>query len=270
MQGQSSYTRFKEERFAPIFAQSLRISKTDRVKRFAFYHIDLNAGSGYNDDVRVAGSPVNFLGEAARCDRHNFFAFFVDQDLTAIKQLIRRPEVEAYPEQIAIYPYDNSEILSVVSRFIARREPNPQKAIGSIVVDPNGYRLGVPWDALKTFCEAHPRFDLIMNLNVRTLQLERGCVECGMKGFETVEHVLISEFPDWFTRPNWMITEVCSIGRWRWVQLVGRTMETRGADYPSIGFYDMRSERGRAIIAGIEGRDETSRGPLELPLLSDL
>lgn len=250
-QGQSGYTRFKYARFAPVLAQSLRISKAVPVARFPYYHIDLNAGSGFNDDAGVDGSPLNFLDAVRRTGRDNFYAFFVDHTLECIAQLGGRPEIEAHPTRVFLHHADNAEVLPVVSQFIADHERNPRFAVGSIVIDPNGYHGGVPWEPLRTFCAAHPRIDIFINLNLRSWTLERACVEQGRKGFNWPLHPL-STFPAWFSRAQWMWTDRTVIHRTPWIQGVGRTMCTRDAGYSSLGFYDSKSERGRAILAGIE------------------
>jgi hypothetical protein len=272
MHGQSRYTRFKEARFAPIFAQSLRISKAPQVARFAYYHADLNAGSGFNDAAGVPGSPLNFLSAVTRNHRENFYAFFVDRKLEYVRQLIQRPEVEAFSDRVAIFQHDNSEVLPVVAQFIAHRERNPQFAVGSIVIDPNGYHDGVPWEALRDFCRFHLRIDLILNLNARQYRLEQSHIRAGRDpGWRKKRLQPISAFPEWFSRPNWMWTELCQIGGNRWIQLVGRTIRTHSAGYESLGFYDSQSERAQQILHDLEQpqQDVAERAP-QLPLLFGL
>lgn len=267
-QGQSDYTFFKEHRFAPILAQSLRISKAPQIARFAYYHVDLNSGSGYNDQAAVAGSPLNFLSAVVRNDRPNFYAFFVDKERSYIQTLITRPEVEANSERVYAYPYDNREILPVVDAFIAQRERHPHFAVGSILIDPNGWHGGVPWDELRVFCQTHRRIDVLMNLNVRSFWLERSHIQRATRGWETKPLRAVSNFPSWFHRDHWMLTDLCRMQSNTWVQLVGRSMQTNTPDYRSLGFYDLYSEHGRDIVARIE--TAASSGPVELPLLSHL
>jgi hypothetical protein len=272
MQGQSRYTRFKAERFGPVLAQSLRISKAPAVERFPYYHVDLNAGSGFNVDVQVAGSPINFLQAVARHGRPNFYAFFADHDRTCIRELIARPEVEAHPSRVFTFPYDNSEVLPVVAEFIAQKERNPHYAVGSILIDPNGYHDGVPWEALRLFCQAHPRFDLFFNLNARMFRLERYHIHAGTPGWTAKRLHPISGFADWFTRPEWMWTAPCQIRGNSWIQLVGRTIRTHSVGYARLGFYDSQSARGRHILDELERESvrQAARGTLQFPLLQDL
>jgi hypothetical protein len=270
MQGQSEYTAFKYRRFGPVLAQSLLISKAQSVAGFPYYHVDLNAGSGMNTKIlpSVPGSPLNFLGAVDRHQRRNFYAFFVDNDPACIRELIKRPEIEAYAGRVHIFQQDNGDVLPVVAQFIADKERNPHYAMGSILIDPNGYHKGVPWKSLRHFCHAHPRFDLFFNLNTRLFKLERSHIVAGEPGWATKRVQPISEFPTWFTRPNWMVTDECSMGGMRWVQLVGRTMQTQSAAYSSLGFYDYRSERGRHIIDIVEG--SVTGTATQFPLLPEL
>jgi hypothetical protein len=257
-QGQSAYTRFKEERFVPVLAQSLRISKADKIARFAYYHVDLNAGSGFNEEVKVAGSPLNFLAAVERNQRRNFYAFFVDRDLSCIRDLIRRPQVEAHADRVRLFHADNAEILPIVSEFVAAREPNPHLAIGSILIDPNGYHKGVPWEALREFCAAHPRFDLFINLNIRSYRMERSHILTDWKQYELRP---VSQFPTWFSRPHWMWTDIVQLAGNSWMQFVARTMATDTPGYSQIGFYDSRSERGRFILNKLEAQEPGSQLP---------
>jgi hypothetical protein len=272
MQGQSGYTRFKLERFGPVFAQSLLISKAASVSHYAYYHVDLNAGGGINAEVggvAVPGSPLNFLDAAVRHERTHFFAFFVDKDPSCICELIGRPQVTNFADRVFLFESDNAELLPVVAKFVAQRERRPHFAMGSIVVDPNGYHGGVPWDALRAFCLAHPRFDLFLNLNLRTFRLERPHIVNRQGKWATKRLHPISEFRNWFGRPNWMWTWPLQIAGSSWIQCVGRTIETQTTGYARLGFHDARSPEGRAITEAVE-RDEATRTILELPFLWEL
>lgn len=274
-QGQSEYTRFKQARFGPVFAQSLKISKAPSVARFPYYHVDLNAGGGFNHDAGVEGSPLNFLRAVERHGRFNVYAFFVDIDPEAYRQLIQQPLVLAFPsDRLSIHGGDNAEILPVVRQFIRQRERHPDKAVGSIVIDPNGYHGGVPWESLRVFCAEHPRIDLFVNLNLRTFRLEAWQIAAaagrGKWGQKQIRP--LSEFPAWFSRPSWMWTEPIQIKGDTWIQCVGRSMQTRACGYESLGFYDKDSERGRAICeqASRQPGADVPGGLSQLSLLPDL
>jgi len=268
MQGQSGYTRFKQERFAPVLAQSLRISKAPSVVRYPYYHVDLNAGGGFNADAGVEGSPLNFLRAVERTGRSNVYVFFVDRDPIAIEELIRQPAVLAYSrDRLSIHEGDNAELLPIVREFVRARERRPEYAVGSILIDPNGYHNGIPWEALRLFCAEFPRFDLFLNLNVRSFKLERPHIQrgCGAWGAKRLHP--ISEFSRWFSRPSWMWTRPIQIKGNSWIQCVGRSMQTHAYGYTSLGFYDSASIIGRGICDELEN---VSCGIPQLSLLPDL
>lgn len=252
-QGQSGYTRFKELRFAPIFAQSLRISTAAQVAAFPYYHVDLNAGAGYNEEVHVPGSPLNFMAAMARVQRYNFFAFFIDHDYAAIRSLAKQQAFAQWPDRVFIHLGDNSELLPIVRAFLDQQRDRPQYAMGSIVIDPNGYHKGVPWDALRTFCAECPRFDLILNLNTRSFRMERPHILARRENrWNDYRLMPVSAFAAWFNRPHWMITEECRVGGHSFVQLVGRTLQTQASSYLSLGYHDLASDVGQAIVAKLE------------------
>lgn len=263
VQGQSAFTWFKQERFQPIFCQSLGISNGSAVRHFAYYHVDLNAGSGINAEVGVEGSPLNFLRAVQRMDRLNFYAFFVDRDPAAIRALVARPQLIAHANRVGVFPGDNGEILDVVREFVRSRERNPQFAMGSVLFDPNGYHNGVPWEQLSAFAREFPRFDIIGNLNVFTWTMERGQIQRGNGSWAEKKLRPVSSFGDLFNRPNWMITRPDGCGGHTWVQVVGRTIDRQQNNYRSIGFEDLAGPVGREIIERLEGDGDG----LQLPLL---
>lgn len=273
MQGQSTYTRFKQERFKPVFAQSLYISKAASVARFAYYHIDLNAGSGFNEQVGVVGSPINFLDAVTAVERANVYAFFVECNEARAYELGQRLAEHPLYERLHLFNADNNDgVLSVVSAFIAGRESRPELSIGSIVIDPNGYHKGVPWQQLSEFCTAHPRFDVFVNLNARSFGLERPHILEGSGTWGSYTLHPPSTFADWFHRPHWMWATFQGEGP-KWIQGVGRSMKTSSDAYTSLGFYAADSWRGREILASVERTSDdepTAEAANQLSLLSHL
>ena len=138
--------------------------------------------------------------------------------------------------------------------------------MGTILIDPNGYHKGVPWNALRAFCATHPRFDLIINLNIRCFRMERPHILRLDPGWEDYEVIPVSQFPVWFNRKVWMWTEVTTIKGNSWMQFVGRSFDPKTPGYSSLGFYDSRSDRGRRILAELE----TQKAEPEFPLLQDV
>jgi hypothetical protein len=68
-QGQGSQTRRKEEGFSVLLQDCLSLSKGGAARQFNYWHIDLNAGCGFNHEVGIPGSPVVFLDAVERQKR---------------------------------------------------------------------------------------------------------------------------------------------------------------------------------------------------------
>lgn len=245
-QGQGTGTVLKERGFGAAFAVSLGISMTPKVARFPYWHIDLNSGSGWNDKSVCEGSPIVFLRESER--RKNTRIFFCDKDEQSIERLAVHPLVMERRAQCL--PWDNREVLPVVEILIARVE-RPEKAIGTVVVDPNGYMGDAfPHEQLIDFARRHPRIDVVMNLNVRTYRMGKAHVRKGNPGWANKFWPSIASFPEIFSRSHWLISEVRSFGGDQFVILVGRNMPT-GA-HESLRLFHMKSPMGEEIIDGIE------------------
>src|SRR5262249_15186317 len=116
-QGQGDNTRRKEDGFGAIFHTSLDISKGAR--RYPYWHIDLNAGSGFNEKAQCPGSPVVFMQEAARAARW-VRAYFTDlnaEAAQALRQRLAGMPLSAGGEAL-VFCEDNSAFLERVADMI--------------------------------------------------------------------------------------------------------------------------------------------------------
>jgi hypothetical protein len=263
-QGQGTATAFKERGFGAAFRVSMNLSNGKNVARFPYWHIDLNSGSGRNEDARCDGSPIVFLEMAAQ-HRPNFKAFFCDHDLKAIEALSARVGSTAY-----CFGCDNREILAVVSAAIAKAERNPSYSVGTVVCDPNGYTGdAMPHEEIAQFAQRHERIDLIFNLNVSTYQWMKGNIRLRRKGWESKFCPSIREFPAMFHRRHWLISEIRSPGRGhRFVILIGRNFPTDG--HRSMGHYRFESIDGERILQEFEGAAQRANPLGTLPQLPGL
>lgn len=274
-QGQGRATAFKERGFGSAFRVSMSLSNGKNVARFPYWHVDLNSGSGWNEQSRCDGSPLVFL-QLAKEHRPNYRAFFCDKDEVAISRLAERVGKDAF-----CFRSDNSEMLPVVSAAIAKEERNPHFSVGTVVCDPNGYfGDAIPCKELEVFAERHERIDLIFNLNVRTYQMGRAHVQNAISsnainGWSRKFWPSIADLPNHFPRNHWLVSEIRSPGQGdRFVIVIGRNVKTDG--HKAMGHYRFDSVDGERLLEEFEGAAKRAN-PLEtlrqlpgIPASSDL
>jgi hypothetical protein len=241
-QGQSANTIDKERRIAAAISVSMRIANTVfGGKGYRFWHFDANAGCGWNHAVDVPGSPLVFWDAAKTClTRMQPAAFFCDRDLVAMDQLHARFGQMPEAAGSILLPGDNEDGLAAFGASI-RRSEKPHFAIGSVIVDPNGfyYRsaqgIGAPVRALPWFVQEFPRIDIILNLCLRTFYLQRGAGHDVMPPIEVLSSL---------RKKHWLVSKAG--GQSRHLLVVGRNMPT--GDHKSLGFHHWDSETGRKIL----------------------
>ena len=151
---------------------------------------------------------------------------------------------------------NNRDALPLIADQIRRAERKPRYAMGTVLCDPNGYFYGdsVPANELADFCREFPRIDVILNLNVRTRRLIRGCIEKRRAGWENVCCLGLDELPWFLNRRHWLIRNLISKGGDQFVLMIGRNY--RLGDHRALGFHHWESAAGQAILAAVEGARE--------------
>ena len=248
-QGQGPTTEFKLRGIQSAISVTMRVATGLQQARFPYWHIDLNSGSGINARAGCIGSPLAFL-QAADTLKPNYRATFCDIRADAIRELKER--VGANP-RCECHCGNNRDVLPIVADRIRRAERNPHFAMGTVICDPNGYFYGgqVPANAMAAFCREFPRIDVILNLNVRTRRLIRGCVEKRRAGWEDVKCLALDEIPSFLNRKHWLIRNLISKGGDQFVLMIGRNY--RLGDHRAMGFHHMESKQGQSILAAVEG-----------------
>jgi three-Cys-motif partner protein len=253
-QGQGKSTSRKQRGLAAVFRQGLRISRA--IPWSPYWHIDLNAGCGHNAVAGCPGSPVTFLNEAIRAGRR-VNAVFCDNDPAAARALSGSLffAAERLPDgsTVSVVERDNAVALREFAARIRSEERHPQFAVGSWLLDPNGFKAeDVPLDALMRFCEQFPRIDAILNLNLSLFARVSGC-----RGRKTPNGVPWG-FDDW---PG--LSDVCGLKRlkshWlvrnpsfggggcdRFVLFLGRNTAAGMARFGD--FVPLDSENGRLVV----------------------
>lgn len=241
-QGQSIATIDKERRIAAAMSVSMRIANARfGGKGYRFWCFDANAGSGWNHEVGVPGSPAVFWHVAQIClTRMQPAPFFCDRDLVAMEQL--RARLGHLPEAAGsiLLPGDNEDGLAAFAEAI-RRSETPRFAVGAVIIDPNGYfyrnakGIGAPVKTLMWFVQEFPRIDIILNLCLRTFHLQRGVGHDVMPPVDVLASL---------NKQHWLVARAG--GQSRHLLAIGRNMAT--GDHKALGLYDVDSEMGRKLL----------------------
>jgi hypothetical protein len=251
--GQSLATIDKQRCLASALAISMRVANS-KFKGFTYFHCDANAGSGWNEQVSVDGSPIVFhkLADQYLPDMRRQ-AFFCDINEDYIKRLNRRLTENRWCDHSHLFAQDNEEVLPVFAQCIRNSGEKPHYAVGSIIVDPNGYfyrnqkGLGAPVASLQEFTSVFKRIDLVLNLNISSYWRMQG--QAWPKPLMAPSEVLRS-----LNKQYWLVRRT-NYGGWEWMLAVGRNVET-GA-HTRLGFHDIRSDEGRELMARFDGQRQS-------------
>lgn len=257
IQGQSLATIDKERRIGAALSVSMKIASAKFAnKGYRFWHFDANSGSGWNEMVGVPGSPLVFWQIARACLRGLQPApFFCDIDPVAIGELKKR--LDGSGDRSSLLPGDNQEAIEVFAEVIRRSGERSKFVVGSVLIDPNGYfyrdanGFGAPVEAIQWFTREFPRIDLLLNLNVRTYQLQHA-----------QRHAVRSprELLGALNKTHWLVGRAY-VGHARFLLAVGRNMDA--GDHRAIGLHRLGSPEGQLILNAAEGSRQD-----ELPDLS--
>lgn len=252
-QGQSLVTEDKARGFGKAFAINLRIFQS----RFAdkswarYFHFDLNAGSGYNDEADCIGSPLAFLSAVHRLEVTNYRAFFVDISRDAVSELLKRPEI-ASDERSFVMHGDNAEFVRAIPSIIEAAGDKAHMAIGSVLVDDNG--TGIPIHELAALAAVCPRLDLFINITATGLK----------RAFQT-RQLRLTDIITGIEKQHWLIRE--PLGQFQWTMLLGRNVQVN--DHRAEGFYHLESKQGQQALercnyTAAELRERYRKGQPEL------
>lgn len=243
-QGQGVATLDKERRVASALSIGMRVANAKFAGGpFRFWHFDANAGSGWNDLVDAPGSPLAFHAMADQyLPKMRRAAFFCDIREDAVEELrCRLHETPKHAATSVLLCEDNHSGVEKFAEAIERRE-NPKFAVGSLLIDPNGYwyrnrhGIGAPVQAVTAFAQKFPRIDVILNLNIRTywMQKERG------HSVISPTDVLAS-----LGKSHWLVGHA-DYGSSKWLLAIGRNTKT--SDHRALGLHDINSREGKDIM----------------------
>lgn len=231
VQGQSGdATEIKQRGLSFAFRVGMVVAK--KYPADGYFHFDLHAGSGYNDEAGCIGSPLAFLSEARRAGCTHYFAGFCDRDRAQIETLLRRPELDH--DRCRLFHGNNAELLRMVPDIIRLYGKKRLYALGSVLSDPNG--ADVPIDELAWLARECPRIDIILHWNSTIVKRLRG-------GIKPSQMSLI-DATEYIKKSSWLIREPAGIHQF--TMLIGRNY--RFGDWKSFGFYHLDSREGQEVL----------------------
>lgn len=211
-QGQSIATEEKARGLDSIFQQQLSVYRRMSQAAYAPYvHIDLHAGSGFNDEVGVIGSPVLFC-ERANSIHPNYLMLCVEQNRQRVQELGNR--LKNNPKAFPQYG-DNAEFCRCVPEILFQHGVEPGQAVGSLLIDPNSFRGQIPWRELNDLLRTCGRLDAIFNYP--------GTAYTRNKRKLPDDFVSIEDLPKMLIKKHWLIRE--PIGPFKFTLCVGRNTD---------------------------------------------
>ncbi len=260
-QGQGLSTARKEKGFGWLFWHALQVSKA--AKNSPYWHFDINAGRGWNEQADCPGSPLVFLEEVEKTGRLDVRTFFCDLDPEALAVLRGHttPYLSRLPELcIEAHSGDNASFVDAIPSIIAEEPGRPSFAVGTLVCDPNG-RHGLPLENLSRFFASFPRIDCILNLNLSLFARVEGC-----KGSENES--ISKGFLDWpevrdiirqMNKKYWLVRNPNPGGKGeRFTIVYGHNHDKRGVK-PFRDFFPIDSPNGRDVILNFKRINPTAR-----------
>jgi len=238
MQGQSRTTRHKEIRFESILKRN--VIATSKIRRKwaepHYIHIDLNCGSGWNEDHQVAGSPVVFWDIVKEMETP-WMAYFVDNDASCIKSLLSR-----IPDRDRCTFFNGSN-----QSFLTQMVPNLlssmdfHKVYGSVLSDPNGPHH--PVDELAHFSTLFPRVDIILSWS--GTQYKRCAKSFEATGQEVNPYRnALEKARKRISKTRWQIST--PLGPDQWTVIYAANYRLDG--HKAIGLYDVDSPEGQECL----------------------
>lgn len=230
-QGQSAVaTELKQRGLGYAFKVNATVFQ--KYKTWArYFHFDLNAGSGFNDEAGCIGSPLTFLAVMRQCGIHKYHAGFCELNDDRAKALLRRSELD---DMCYVHHGDNRELVYAIPEIISHYGESPQYAIGSVLCDPNG--TNIPIDELAWLSGECTKMDLIIHWNSTSSKRQRNGIKPDERSLEQV----IAELG----KRHWLIREPSAMHQF--TLLVGRNM--RAGDYKSLGFHHLDSAKGMDLL----------------------
>lgn len=230
-QGQSENTEEKSRGFSSVFRQQAAVvTASPYLKHSTYVHVDLHAGCGWNEEVDVIGSPLLFQ-EIARQHRMTYRMFCCEIDRARCKQLGERLKTDHHS-----FPHcgHNEEMCEIVPDLMRHHGIEPSDAVGSILVDPNGFVDQIPWNGLQKLMKVCGRLDVVFNFPGTAYTRNVG----------HSEYVHIDRLPELLNKKHWFVRKPLNVHKF--TLCVGRnTDKLKIPSRDGLPFADWHSIEGR-------------------------
>lgn len=242
-QGQSEHTEEKQYGLSKILGQWLsivdRITTKYKIDRPILY-ADMNAGSGWNEEVNCIGSPLLFLNEAKT---HTFKrdVYFIESNTNALIELAERVYEVGELDANLINGNHNEVMPEIVKKH---------NGLGLIYHDPNGLPS---FDLLRSLSQFRnfDKVDILIRISGTNYKRIRNGVDSFGKKRQILE--LIGKYPNLkdqlksINKKQWIIRDIIDPDPYQWTFLLG-TNWTEYKAWESQGFYKIDSSKGAAIL----------------------
>jgi len=262
-QGQGPSTIDKERQLASPLAVNMMIIAAKR-PHDTYYHFDLNAGSGWNDEYGVPGTPLVFVELAERYLKH-WEAMFFEINQVRARELETR--LRGIPH-CRVESIDNRHFMEWAGKL-------PRRAVGSLLADPNGwlYRsmegVGSPVREIIECCEMLPSLDLIANMNVRHYRLMRGDIRHHPERAASYRRIYsLAEMPMVFRKRYGLVSNISSNGHGQFVRVILRNIPTN--DHKALGWNLLNSPKALEIYKNLEETASERLHPGQMPLFEEM
>lgn len=248
--GHSKATLDKADGFKKIIGQLLQTVKviTNKPENHwaskTFQYIDANAGTGYNSEEDIEGSPVLFLKAADEVDIP-YKAYFIEivQDNSA--------ELSKVTKQ-----WRNHEIFTADNRVIIPTilEGVPKNCYGVLYSDPNG----IPDFEMLAEVSQHPslsRVDILIRYAASSLKRNR----------HNIDSKKMLDYLAEINKKHWIVREMERGDGWQWTFLLGLNWDGL-KDWKSQGFHYAHSKQGKEIVEKLNYTRQEIQEMIQPPL----